>query len=100
MRWRGEAGCAQKVHRKCRNGNGQASESVGGSWCRGCGEPREQTLAKFLGSSADCSAVVGAGNFPKNCVRILCVDAAGMAQGNVAVALTMNQEYRHIGGCN
>ena len=55
------------------------------------GEPREQSLFEFLGSCADGPAVIGTGNFPES-MRIAVLDAAGVADGDVAVDLSVNQK--------
>ena len=44
--------------------------------------------------------MIGVGDFPKNYVAIAGLDAAGMAEGDVAVDLAVNQKDRHSGGCD
>jgi hypothetical protein len=47
-------------------------------------------LGELFWGSADGPAVIGVGDFPENCVRISCVDAARVAERDVAVNLAVN----------
>ena len=46
------------------------------------------------------SAVIGVGDFPENYFRIASLNAAGVAQGNVAIDLAVNQKNRDSRGCD
>jgi hypothetical protein len=62
------------------------------------GEPGEQSLFELLWGCADGAAVIGVGDFPKDYVPIAGLDAAGVAKGDVAVDLAVNQEDGNVGG--
>jgi len=49
-------------------------------------------LFKFSWSCADGAAVIGVGDLPENRVRIAGVDLAGVAEGNVAVDLAVDEK--------
>ena len=55
------------------------------------GKPRHKQLLEVLRGYAKSPAVVGAGNLPERGIRIARVNAARMANGNVAIHLTVNQ---------
>src|SRR5580693_6851781 len=57
-------------------------------------EPRQEAMLEFFGSCAESAAVVGGGNLPELGVGSVGVDAEGVAKGNVAVELAMNQKNR------
>ena len=61
------------------------------------GEPSQQAVFEFLGSGAHSSAVVGVWYFPELHVRITGVDEAGVADGDVAVDLAVNEKDRNAG---
>jgi len=53
-----------------------------------------------LGRCAYGSAVVGAGDFPENHIGVAGLDAVGMAKGNIAVDLAVDQKDRNSSGCD
>ena len=56
-------------------------------------KPACESIFEFLGCRAYGSAVVGVGNFPEDDAGIGGLNTAGMAYGNVAVLLSVNQEH-------
>jgi len=67
--------------------------SVLGGWALSSWrEPSENALFEFLRRSADCAAVIGVRDFPENCVGITEVDLTGVANRDVAIDLTVNEE--------
>jgi hypothetical protein len=63
-----------------------------------CGEPREEASLEFFGCRAEGAAVIGSGNLPENCARIASCEAEGVAKGNVAIHLAVNEKNGNVGG--
>ena len=60
-------------------------------------EPANQPLIKLGGIGGDCAAVIGVVYLPQYDRRIAGCDQPGMARGDVAVALPMNQKHGNRG---
>ena len=63
-------------------------------------EPIENSPFKFLRRGADGAAVISVGDFPQDGLWIAAVDAAGMADGNVAVDLPVDQQDGDLSSCD
>jgi hypothetical protein len=48
---------------------------------------------EFLRSGRHRTAVIGPGNFPENSRRAAGVDQSGMADGDITVDLTVNEQH-------
>jgi hypothetical protein len=92
------------VHREC-TGNAEragAGKAVDRAWLlgnssggQGSGfagnKPIQQASIKFFGGGAGGAAVLGARNFPELSIRIPRSDLAGVADGNVAIELSVDE---------
>ena len=63
-------------------------------------EPLQEAALEFLRGGAYGSAVVGAGNFPELCVGSTGVNGFGVADGNVAVDLAVDEKNRNSCRCD
>jgi len=86
------------VHRKCRKQNLEPQRALRNTEELVGNEPREQALFEFLRGGAEGAAVVGGGDLPELGVGSASVNAAGVADRNVAVDFAVNQENGDRGG--
>lgn len=94
----GRAG-ARIVHRGCtgnaERGRNSSQFSVSSSqFLAGARRTTPAGVGRFLWSCADGAAVIGVGDFPEDCSWIAGVDAAGVAEWDVAVDLAVNKKDR------
>lgn len=57
-------------------------------------------MRELFWSSVDCAAVTGVGDLPENCIEVAGMNAPGVAEGNVAIDLAVNEKDRDLGSCD